>query len=223
MGYTHYWYRARKIDAEKMQAISADFSRLVLALDDLGVKIADGRGHGVPVITPELIMFNGVENCGHAPNEEVVIPWPAKNASGVNPNSFEVTSGQWYAGALLSARTCDGDCSYETVDFPAEMPEGHYEQECSERPGLFFYCCKTAFRPYDLAVTAFLIIAKHHLKDDLKVRSDGEDENWVEAKQVCEAFLGYGMGFVLGEELMEFDNEFQALLDTTFRRMHAAK
>jgi hypothetical protein len=35
------------------------------------------------------------------------------------------------------------------------------------------------------------------------VSSDGEDENWQEAKQVCEAFLDYGLKFQLAEELVE--------------------
>jgi hypothetical protein len=202
MGYTHYWYRPRKIDQAKMSAIAGDFARLVIALDDIGVRLADGHGEGVPTITPELVCFNGVANCGHAKNENVSIPWPDKRAAGVNDTEQPI-SGRWFAGALLSTRTCNGDCSYETFYFPAEMPADTYWQPNSERKDLYFSCTKTAFRPYDLAVTAFLIIAKRYLGDDIKVSSDGEDENWQEAKQVCEAFLDYGLKFQLAEELVE--------------------
>lgn len=201
MGYTHYWYRPRKISEPDMQAIAGDFARLVLALDDMGVKIADGLGHGTPTITPELVWFNGVENCGHAKNESVSIPWPDARASGVN-DSRNPVSGSWFAGALLSTRTCNGDCSYETFNFPREMEADSYWQSNERHKDLFFNCTKTAFRPYDLAVTAFLIIAKHHLGERIIVSSDGEDENWMEAKQVCQAFLDYGMEYRLDEELM---------------------
>ncbi len=199
MGYTHYWYRPKSIANETMQAICADFQRVVLALDDLGVKLADGHGEGVPVITPELICFNGLANCGHKQDESIAIPWPAPGAHGVN-STKDVRSGTWFAGALLSTRTCDGDCSYETVHFPATMAADSFFQESKEHPGLYFECCKTAYRPYDLAVTAFLIIAKRHLRDKISVSSDGEDENWVEGKQVCQAFLDYGLEFQMTED-----------------------
>lgn len=199
MGYTHYWYRPKKISDEIMGAICSDFQRVVLALDDMGVKLADGHGEGVPVITPELICFNGLANCGHKQNDNLHITWPDKGARGVNESS-EPRSGTWFAGALLSTRTCDGDCSYETVHFPSEMAATKFLQEDREHPGLYFECCKTAYRPYDLAVTAFLIIAKKHLRENISVSSDGRDENWVEGKQVCQAFLDYGLEFEMTED-----------------------
>lgn len=201
MGYTHYWYRPKKISEADMQAIAGDFARLVLALDDMGVKIADGHGAGTPEITPALVCFNGVANCGHAKNEEITIPWPDKQAHGVNEGGNAV-SGSWFGGALLSTRTCNGDCSYETFYFPAEMSKDSFWQENNRNRELFFNCTKTAYRPYDLAVTAFLVIAKHHLRENIIVSSDGEDENWVEAKQVCQAFLDYGMEFKMEDELV---------------------
>lgn len=196
MGYTHYWYRPLSIEPKIFGAICEDFSRIVLALDDLGVKLANGRGEGAPEITPDQIWFNGVEKCGHAQNEAVSIPWPAPKAAGVNADR-EPIAGQWFAGAFLSTRACNGDCSYESVDFPREMDRSGYLQKNAADPGLYFTCCKTAYRPYDLAVTALLIIAKHHMGNDIIVSSDGEDENWLEGKQVCQAFLDYGLDYGL--------------------------
>ena len=57
--------------------------------------------------------------------------------------------------------------------------------------------CKTAQRPYDLAVTTFLIIAKHHLGDAITVSSDGDNDKWNEAKTLCQEILGYGQQFAL--------------------------
>jgi len=91
-------------------------------------------------------------------------------------------------GGSLPYRTCNGDCSYESVWF-----------ERVERDGTGF--CKTAFRLYDLAVTAFLVIAKHHLGANLTVETDGEPAHWADAFALCQAELGYGEGslFVNGQ------------------------
>ena len=62
----------------------------------------------------------------------------------------------------------------------------------SSRPTECFGFCKTAQKPYDTAVTAVLIVAKHHFKDDIAVTSDGQDEDWEEGRQLCAKILGYG-------------------------------
>lgn len=96
---------------------------------------------------------------------------------------------------MIDKRTCDGSCDYETFVFDRKREAQNYQ---TKRPdGLHFDCCKTAFRPYDLAVTAFLVIAKHHLKDRLKVSSDGEPQHWFDAQMLCKVNLGYGLDFVL--------------------------
>jgi hypothetical protein len=166
----------------------------------MGVKLGNGLGEGVPVITDEKIYFNGLAACGHPANSNIVIPWPTKDAGGVNQVGREGAVGTWFAGTTLDTRTCDGDCSYETMGFPAVMPKDSYFQEHDHLKGLFFECCKTAFRPYDLAVTAFLIIAKHHLGEKIHVSSDGEDEQWNEGKFLCYVHLGYGPEYVMTED-----------------------
>ena len=102
----------------------------------------------------------------------------------------------WFAGAEISTRCCDGDCSYETFDFPQKIKIGEF-QKPDKGTGKYFDCCKTAFRPYDVAVTAFLIIAKHYLKDTIQIESDGEEEQWFDAKLLCQMELGYGLEYNL--------------------------
>ncbi len=58
-----------------------------------------------------------------------------------------------------------------------------------------FECCKTAYRPYDVLVTALLIAAKHHFGTAIRVSSDGESKDWDEARMLCEVTLGYGRTF----------------------------
>ncbi len=109
MGYTHYW----RGEIKDWPKASRDIVRL---LEASPVPLADGLGNGgtSPVITPDSITFNGLE-----------------------------------------------DDSHETCQLTRE--------------GTPFDCCKTAFKPYDVVVTAALVIAASH---GLRVSSDGEEKHW---------------------------------------------
>ena len=65
---------------------------------------------------------------------------------------------------------------------------------------MVFDFCKTAHKPYDLCVTACLIVLKHHFKDDILVHSDGDDPDWEQARKLCDEILGYGDDFRLDKE-----------------------
>jgi hypothetical protein len=65
---------------------------------------------------------------------------------------------------------------------------------------VFWAFCKTEKAPYDLCVQAALIVLQHHLGDDIKVSSDGNDADWDRARTVCQQCLGYGEGFTLSRE-----------------------
>jgi hypothetical protein len=184
MGYNHYWEREIEIDEVSFGKIVTDFQRMVLALDDLGVRLAGPLGEGLPEISLGGIAFNGLANCGHVKNEEICIPFAAPNASGIG-NSINAVTGSWFIGVLLKHRTCNGDCSYETMTFKrvAERKSGE-EGRC-------FDSCKTGFRPYDLAVQCLLLISKHHLDDRIEVWSGGSDFHWNDPRRLCYAYLGY--------------------------------
>ena len=73
--------------------------------------------------------------------------------------------------------------------------------EVSRRPGkLVFSYCKTQKLPYDLCVKCTLIILKHHLGDKIRVMSDFTDEDWNDARNLCQGCLGYGLDFELPKE-----------------------
>ena len=200
MGYTHYWYRKEVIPTRIFRSIVNDFKRLVPFMAENRIKLAGGLGTGEPEINDKEIWFNGDENCGHAKNDSISIPWPSRGAGGIGDNQ-SAQDGSWFAGASLETRCCNGDCSYETFVIPRIFPKDGYQS--ADDNGRLFACCKTAYRPYDIAVTAALIVAKHHLKDDLKVSSDGEDEHWFDAKMLCQTVLGYGIEYAMGDELKE--------------------
>jgi len=216
MGYTHYYYTAERFDPARFAAVAADFERMVTPLRHLGVVLADGLGEGSPIISPAEIRFNGAAKCGHE-KRELGLTWPAPGASGVLKNSVttqlaEITKSAWYMGAELKRRSCNGDCSYGTFELLAETdcyietPHGRIRKDpvsghkIPGYDGKYFDHVKTAYRPYDLAVTVCLVIAKHHLGDDIMVDSDGDMDDWREAVLLCQHFLGYGMDFCLDDE-----------------------
>ncbi|MBB6021413.1 hypothetical protein HNR77_002508 [Paenibacillus sp. JGP012] len=54
----------------------------------------------------------------------------------------------------------------------------------------YFQFCKTSAYPYDQAVIAFLLIAKHHLQQDITVQSDVGIEKLEAVKKLCRTSLG---------------------------------
>lgn len=189
MGYTHYWRREKGFSIGLMKQIVDDFKKTLPEILGL-VDLAGGDGEGKPTIANNLVSFNGRAKCGH-PEDYLGITWPSENAGGIaNPYKEDVVSGNWFAGATLNKRTCGGDCSHETFYFPRIM---EIEKWQNPEKGLYFEFCKTAFKPYDLAVIVLLIIAKHYLKEKMIVSSDGNDNHWADGKALCQKVLGYGI------------------------------
>lgn len=197
MGYTHYWRRPRLIKPEIYGRIVDDFGKTFKELHKY-IDLAGSNGDGQPWVDKNTgqAHFNGRRKCGHE-EHELGITWPSDNAGGVAGFNEQTAKGAWGAGAQIEKRQCDGDCSHESFHFDRDRGEA----QKWEKPegGLYGDFCKTAFKPYDLAVITFLIIAKHHLGDALKVASDGEDQHWFDGKMLCQIVLGYGLEY-------QFDN-----------------
>ena len=235
MGYTHYYYVSKVFDVKEFAKVAADFKKMMIPLKHLGVMLADGDGKDHPVISADEIRFNGLEKCGHQ-RRNLGITWPSKSASGISKNGVdttlaEIANSKWFGGAQLETRACDGDCSHETFSLQQKLetvlergdgttftcePEGKFvrwvnqdgirEKNPESEVGKYFQCTKTAYKPYDLAVTVCLVIAKHHLKEGIIVRSDGTMNNWHEAMQLCQHFLGYGLEFNLDDDADDDDD-----------------
>jgi len=201
MGYTHYWYRKIDIDQDMFTKIATDFFKAKPYLEDfINGYLSGGDGTGFPEINNQIIIFNGNQDCGH-PQRNLGITWPSKDAKGISNGSNDVAQVGWFAGAHLTSRTCGGDCSHETFYFPrVEGPREYQKENWPEFEEDFcFECTKTAYKPYDLAVTVALVIAKHYLGDQIYVHSDGEMKDWEDAVKVCEALFHYGSEFQLDE------------------------
>jgi hypothetical protein len=201
MGYTHYWDRPQSLPWHLFGGIRADFERLILPLSDLGIDLADWDGQGTPTITEDLIRFNGVTDCGHPANEDLLIPYPTPEAQGVGPNSSAIEGDFYGWGVTVRHRSCNGHCSYETFALARNIDLSP-SQDPAEN-GLFGEFVKTGFRPYDVAVTAALLIAKRHLGDQFLVQTNGAEPQWSDAKRLCQMVLGYGDWFGIVEDEIE--------------------
>ncbi len=68
---------------------------------------------------------------------------------------------------------------HETFMVEREVPGGNVES------GEHFDFCKTARKPYDLAVCLVLLSMKRHAPDSVRIASDGGwDHEWVAAREV---------------------------------------
>lgn len=83
----------------------------------------------------------------------------------------------------------DQQNNHDHESFVFDRIEDSLPQKSEEEVSCF---CKTARKPYDLAVAACLIVAKHYLGDALRLKSDGDldEENWPAAFVLAERVLG---------------------------------
>lgn len=198
MGYTHYWRRPATISEALWSRIRGDFEKLVLPLSDAGIELAGGLGTGPPEITSERIWFNGPEQCGHPLNEDLIIPYPSLEAEGVGSGSTAIEGDFHGLGVTVRHRCCNGSCSFETFSFERVKHVRSWNEP--DEGGLYGEDVKTGFRPYDIAVTAVLLISKHYLGDLFVVHSNGADAQWSDARRICQRVLGYGDWFGIIEE-----------------------
>ncbi len=214
MGYNHYWRRADEIERSVYDGIVLDFERLILPLEDVGVRLAGAHGDGVPQIDHSAITFNGVRKCGHPDNPDIYIPFPCATGNGIGSSRDGIQSSNPLF-VELKHRTCNGRCDCESFNLPRLVPTAFRQPD---EDGLYFYCCKTAFKPYDLAVQCALLISKHHLGDRIEVSSGGSDFHRNDPRRFCFVHLGYRLneftivrdhGLVANEQA-EFANQWKS-------------
>jgi hypothetical protein len=201
MRYSHYWYRPHVIPDDLFSRIRADFEKLVLPLETTGIQFAGALGEGPSELSDEIIQFNGLIDCGHPANEELIISYPSPQAEGVGPSSTAIDGSFYDLGVTVRHRCCNGSCCYEAFTLGKAMQLSPYAKP--DGNGL---CCdfvKTGLRPCDLAVTATLLIAKRHLRNRFVIHSNGGDIQWSDARRICQQILGYGDWFGIIEEQIQ--------------------
>lgn len=195
MGYSHYWNRPRIIVPAVFARIVEDVARLQPLLKQRGVPLAGPLGTGRPRVDHQEIAFNGRIRCRHPRSDHgnplsrflavaalMSMPGEAREAACARLWEEEHTQ-----------RRCPGSCVFETFWFPRVA-----RQVAADADGRFWDRTKTAFRPYDLAVTSALVVAKRHLGATLRIDSDGGQAQWWDARLICQTVLGYGLTVSLG-------------------------
>lgn len=211
MGYTHYWRTKKVLATPKIWKLFASDVKKIFdySQNQLGIALADGVSTpgSRPLISKNEILFNGSEEQEigvWTTDQNISIPWPSPTAS-LTPEAADPvaskTEGSWFAGDLVSQRVSPlnkngkGSGSYETFCLD-RIAEGDPSIDGS---GKHFNCTKTAYRPYDLIVTAVLIAAKKHFGFDITINSDGEEKDWLDGRILCNNVLGYGMEVKIDE------------------------
>jgi len=202
MGYTHYVYRPKILEKEKWNLFKNDVQKIVdYCQNKLGIALANGLGEPgtQPEITDDFISFNGsdAQPVGiWTTRETISIPWPTETASIEEPAESQTNqvAGYWYGGTLVTQRVAPisektglGLGSYETLYIERVIEDENYFPN-----KLYLDFCKTAYRPYDLAVTAVLISLKYHF-DNIFLESDGKEKDWLDGRILCNNLFGYGL------------------------------
>lgn len=195
MSYTHYYDHPEHINPETFALMRHDIQRIVTAAQEAGLPLAGWNGVGKPEFEADLVAFNGKADCGHVAPTTVTLF--------VDPSTHPGLAFRWTTGNASreatgqTLRRCDGSCSLGNFVLYQSCTPSHREVDPSWWPQVL---TKTNLFPYDLVVTAALIAAKHHLGSGIQIRSDGEDRDWEDARQICQAVLGYGQEYHLGDD-----------------------
>lgn len=68
---------------------------------------------------------------------------------------------------------------------------GAFQRKSFKEKGEILGFCKTARKPYDLAVQAALILYKYYFGDKVIIRSDGNAEDWESAFKLVDNVFGF--------------------------------
>jgi hypothetical protein len=93
-----------------------------------------------------------------------------------------------FNGKCESRGCCEAFSFVQELIFPYREP--------SKRNGKYLQYSKTEGLPYGLAASAFLIIAKHYLNNQIVVSSDKSFSGWDKPREMCQHILGYGSEFL---------------------------
>ncbi|KKN79217.1 hypothetical protein LCGC14_0342340 [marine sediment metagenome] len=208
MGYTHYWYRKPELDDAKFAEFADATEKIIAESERLGIKIDNDSDKNT-------VFFNGsdVQPVGEwTTNEPLGIAWPSEYAGLVDVLADPCTSkvdGDWFAGKTLAKRTAPinngtglGEGDHETMYIEKIVPPDDLSREFAKvrNQELLFAFCKTAYKPYDLTVTACLIAFKHFFGEDVVISTDGDDKDWLDGKLVCQKLFGYGLEYSINSD-----------------------
>ena len=148
--------------------------------------MADDFGMLLPALTRNGVNLAGADGTGEPVISLRLIEFNGAGDSGCEPFRLEREIGDPHMGPAGRMSNFRDPGGRETNPRAVE--------------GKIHLYTKTEHYPYDLAVTACLIIAKRRLGKGIVVCSDGSEEKWDPAKRLCKNHFGYGGSFRLDRE-----------------------
>lgn len=91
-----------------------------------------------------------------------------------------------------------GDEAHESFVVTPESEISEWGKKDGET--MAFNFCKTAYKPYDAVVCACLVSLQNHFGDDVKISSDGNEEDWDEGKRLYTDVTGREVSNILDRE-----------------------
>ena len=137
MGYCHYWELEQEIGQESFSRIVADVQRIILSLDDMGVRLAGPLGKGLPEIDTAHIAFNGLWDCGHVKKEEIAIPFPMVDAAGTG-SSINAVVGSYYGMGIRASSARRRQCWQSSIAGRRTQHLSSQEERCQPKEWLIF-------------------------------------------------------------------------------------
>jgi hypothetical protein len=197
VGYCHYWKRIPTIPQRIYDRIVDDFARLRPEWGRRSIPLAGPAGKGQPVINRQEIAFNGRIRCRHpVPSETAAFAQMLRVASLLSmPEEQREEESRRLWEEEHSQRRCPGSCDFETFWFPRAVPR---KAGLPSSDGAVWDRTRTGYRPYDVAVTSALLIARHHMGESISIASDGGEAQWWDARLLCQSVLGYGLRVRIG-------------------------
>ena len=107
---------------------------------------------------------------------------------------------QEYDAPMLKSGPTPPICNSTTIQFNGWREDGHEtffmarkkpDPQPWQKGDESFDFCKTARKPYDLAVCLVLLSCVHHAPEAIRLGSDGDwDSDWLEARKVFKELFG---------------------------------
>lgn len=197
MGYTHYFYiKEGEIKQQVWNDFLKDVKVLIKAMPEHNkyyypeypLAINGCFKYEKPKFTKQMIWFNGGNGL---PRKKV-------------PYSYQDNSGTTISGMEWQDQEHGNkdwnDLGHETFVLTRKNKKEDYEDK--NRTHTFRFC-KTQYKPYDMVVQGVLILAKYHFKDDIKVSSDGNMEDWKHSFEWTASIHKKVLGLMLNDKLLE--------------------
>jgi len=196
MGYTHYWYRSAKEQKHNKAKWTKFVKDCKIIADKLPIDIE------LACAEPEENRLLYINGCFHHRDAQFNNEHVHFNGGGKpsEERRRKKQDGRFYWE--------DDAFSHETFSIEREV-EPKKEMGIDNKNTTFGFC-KTARKPYDVMVTACLILYKYHFEKLVQISSDGDPEEWDTGWRLIAEYHPKGKQIV--SEMKIYDNLFEECL-----------